>query len=271
MLKSTKGLTLIWSRDGKRYAYSKDGRIYTGTIDGGEPRQIAGAAADAKKEDADAKDGEKKDEEKFTAVRLSARGERLVASDKKGLWIVDTASGEKQLFLMMPEDDKESPRYQVVDWSPDGGRIYFADAESSAIRYAVPAADVRSIVGTGLFDFGDHDGAGDDVRLQHAQGIAWWARERKVLIADTYNHRIKALDPYTREVRTLAGAGQPGLDDGGPYEAHFWEPGGIAITPSGARAYVADTNNHALRVIDLATARVRTVALAGAENTGAGG
>jgi sugar lactone lactonase YvrE len=97
------------------------------------------------------------------------------------------------------------------------------------------------------------------VRLQHAQGIAWWARERKVLVADTYNHRVKTVDPYTREVRTLAGAGEPGLTDGGPYEARFWEPGGLAVTPDGTRVYVADTNNHALRMLELDTGRVRTV------------
>jgi sugar lactone lactonase YvrE len=143
----------------------------------------------------------------------------------------------------------------------DGARLYFADAESSAVRYAVPGADVRTIVGTGLFDFGDRDGAGDEARLQHAQGLAWWARERTLLVADTYNHRVKTVDPYTRQARALAGSGEPGLVDGAADEARFWEPGGIAVTPSGARAYVADTNNHALRVIDLDTRSVRTVEL----------
>jgi DNA-binding beta-propeller fold protein YncE len=82
-----------------------------------------------------------------------------------------------------------------------------------------------------------------------------------VLVADTYNHRVKTVDPYTREARTLAGSGERGVADGGADEARFWEPGGIAVTPDGTRAYVADTNNHALRVIDLATRQVRTVEL----------
>lgn len=181
------------------------------------------------------------------------------------LWRLDPSAGAAEPFAgsgaeeVYDADLALAALAQPSGLATDGGRIYFADAESSAIRYAAPGADVRTIVGTGLFDFGDRDGSGDDVRLQHAQGIAWWARERKVLVADTYNHRVKTVDPYTREVRTLAGAGQPGLTDGGPYEAHFWEPGGLAITPDGARAYVADTNNHALRMIDLATGHVRTV------------
>jgi DNA-binding beta-propeller fold protein YncE len=122
---------------------------------------------------------------------------------------------------------------------------------------------VRTLVGAGLFDFGDRDGVGEEARLEHAQGLAWWAAEKKLLVADTYNHRVKTIDPYTREVRSLAGNGEPGLADGGADEARFWEPGGIAATPDGARAYVADTNNHALRVIDLASGGVRTVELRG--------
>ncbi|HET7232422.1 MAG TPA: thioredoxin-like domain-containing protein [Longimicrobium sp.] len=181
------------------------------------------------------------------------------------LWRLDPAQGTAEPFAgsgaeeVYDADLALAALAQPSALATDGGRIYFADAESSAIRYAAPGADVRTIVGTGLFDFGDREGKGDDVRLQHAQGIAWWARERKVLVADTYNHRVKAVDPYTREARSLAGGGEPGLVDGGPGEARFWEPGGIAITPDGTRAYVADTNNHALRMIDLATGHVRTV------------
>src|SRR4029453_12728006 len=157
LLKSTKGLTLIWSRDGRTYAYSKDGKIFTGTVAGGDPRQIAGPMGDeAKKSDtADKdKDPEKKDVERFTAVRLSARGERLLASDKRGLWGVDTASGTKELFLSMPEEDKETPRYQVVDWSPDGSQVYLSYAsrktgERGLERYDVQAKRLTTLVRDG--------------------------------------------------------------------------------------------------------------------------
>jgi len=185
------------------------------------------------------------------------------------LWRLDPAAGTAEPFAgsgaeeVYDADLEMAALAQPSALATDGGRIYFADAESSAIRYAVPGADVRTIVGSGLFDFGDRDGSGDDVRLQHAQGLAWWARERKVLVADTYNHRVKTVDPYTREARTLAGAGEPGLVDGSAEEARFWEPGGLAVTPDGARAYVADTNNHALRMVDLTTGEVRTVELRG--------
>jgi sugar lactone lactonase YvrE/thiol-disulfide isomerase/thioredoxin len=145
----------------------------------------------------------------------------------------------------------------------DGERIHFADPEASAIRWAAEGEGTGTIVGTGLFDFGDRDGVGDEVRLQHALGLAWWGNEQTLLVADTYNHRIKLVDPATREARSFAGLGEPGSGDGAASEASFWEPGGLAISPDGRHAFVADTNNHCLRVIDLATRRVGTVALTG--------
>jgi len=125
----------------------------------------------------------------------------------------------------------------------------------------MPGEGVGTVVGTGLFDFGDRDGVGDEVRLQHAQGIAWWSGPRELLVADTYNHRIKRVDPATRQARAFAGNGEVGLADGGPSEARFWEPGGITISPDEANAFVADTNNHALRRVELASGRVSTVEL----------
>lgn len=68
----------------------------------------------------------------------------------------------------------EAALAQPMGIASDGTRLYFADAESSAIRTADvdPAGAVRTLVGTGLFDFGDRDGVGDDARLQHPQRIA---------------------------------------------------------------------------------------------------
>ncbi|MDQ3472908.1 MAG: hypothetical protein M3447_04135, partial [Acidobacteriota bacterium] len=75
----------------------------------------------------------------------------------------------------------------------------------------------------------------------------------KVLIADTYNHKIKQLDPETRVVKSLFGGGGPGQTDGGV--ASFYEPGGLSVAND--KLYIADTNNHAIRVVDL---RMKTTA-----------
>ena len=128
-------------------------------------------------------------------------------------------------------------------------RVYFADSETSAVRWAGIGPDgvVRTIVGTGLFDFGDRDGVGKRAILQHVQGVALGRGE--LFIADTYNHRIKRIELATGEVTSIAGDGKAGAYDGRGARARFNEPAGIAW--SEGRLYVADTNNHAVRVIDL--------------------
>jgi sugar lactone lactonase YvrE len=183
------------------------------------------------------------------------------------LWRIDPSAGGAEPWAgsgaeeLYDADLAMAALAQPSGLATDGGRVYFADAEASAVRWAVPGGETGTVVGTGLFDFGDRDGAGDDARLQHAQGLAWWPAGRALLAADTYNHRVKRVDPATREARAFAGTGAPGLADGPPDQARFWEPGGIAVSPDGARAWVADTNNHALRTIDLVTGRVDTVEL----------
>jgi DNA-binding beta-propeller fold protein YncE len=161
----------------------------------------------------------------------------------------------------------------------DGKTLYVADAESNVIRAVALDADanadgakmktaslssslsageeVRTLAGGDLFDFGDRDGEGDDVRLQHPLGLA--LDGGRLYVADTYNHKIKTLDPRTRKVSTFAGAGRPGQADGA--RASFYEPGGLSVARG--HLYVADTNNHAVRVVDLSTRQTTTLAIRG--------
>ena len=139
----------------------------------------------------------------------------------------------------------------------DGARLYFADSESSSIRSAdvEPGGSVHTIVGGDLFDFGDHDDFGLQARLQHPLGVAW---DRGVLyVADTYNNRIKRVLPDEERLESVAGTGQAGFDDG--EQATFNEPGGLSA--AGGRVYIADTNNHAIRVLDPAARTVETLAI----------
>ncbi len=73
--------------------------------------------------------------------------------------------------------------------------LYFADSEVSAIRALdLKTQEVSTLVGHGLFDFGDVDGDGEKALLQHPLGVTLSADGKSVLIADTYNHRIKQID-----------------------------------------------------------------------------
>ena len=141
----------------------------------------------------------------------------------------------------------------------DGNRLYFADSETSSIRSAELDAKgrVRTIVGLGLFEFGDRDGEGHLVRLQHPLGITH--KDGNLYITDSYNHKIKEIVPVPRRSTTLLGTGVAGYTDGGREEAAFSEPSGLSI--AGNRMYIADTNNHLIRVADMETWEVTTLEL----------
>ncbi len=130
LIKSTKGITLIWSRDGRRYAYAKDGNLFIGSVDDKEPRQITGKKEEKKDGETGGKGDEEKEKknekERFSAVRLSAKGDWLIASNKEGLWLVDAASGAKENILKMNEEDKEAPRYRVIEWNGDDIYLTYA-------------------------------------------------------------------------------------------------------------------------------------------------
>ena len=85
----------------------------------------------------------------------------------------------------------------------DGDRMWFVDAESSALRY-VTAADrtVHTAVGEGLFDFGHVDGRAESARLQHPLGLAVLPGGA-IAVADTYNGALRRYDPATGTVTTL--------------------------------------------------------------------
>jgi len=128
----------------------------------------------------------------------------------------------------------------------DDATIWFADAETSAIRQAelTTTGSVTTIVGTGLFDFGDVDGEGATVRLQHAQGVLR-AADGRLLVVDSYNDALKWLDRGTQRVTT--------------WVRGLHEPGGAALGDD--VVYVADTNAHRIAVVRLDDGSMRTLEL----------
>ncbi|XP_070024129.1 protein SUPPRESSOR OF QUENCHING 1, chloroplastic-like isoform X2 [Nicotiana tabacum] len=153
-----------------------------------------------------------------------------------------------------------------ISLSRDLKEAYIADSESSSIR----AVDLRTggsrllaggdpIMAENLFRFGDHDGIGSEVLLQHPLGVLC-GKSGQIYIADSYNHKIKKLDPVSRRVTTLAGVGQAGFKDGAAVAAQFSEPSGIVEAENG-RLYIADTNNSVIRYLDLNKSEVEVLTL----------
>ncbi|KAK7397113.1 hypothetical protein VNO78_18280 [Psophocarpus tetragonolobus] len=154
--------------------------------------------------------------------------------------------------------------------SRDLKEIYVADSESSSIR----AVDLKTggskllaggdpIFPDNLFKFGDQDGMGSEVLLQHPLGVMC-GNDGEIYIADSYNHKIKKLDPTSKRVSTIAGTGKAGFKDGTAVKAQLSEPSGLVEGNKG-RLFIADTNNSLIRFLDLNTDEIelRTLELKG--------
>lgn len=189
------------------------------------------------------------------------------------IWVMDIKSDQIRPYAGSGREGRvDGPLMKAALAQPsgittDGKRLYVADSEVSSIRSVDldENGEVGTIVGLDLFEFGDKDGKGKEVRLQHPLGVLY--HQGKLYVADTYNHKIKIIDPDDKTSQTFLGNGTPGNEDGA--SPRFYEPSGLAIT--GNRLYIADTNNHAIRVVDISAKTVRTLTLQGLDTEEEGG
>lgn len=156
------------------------------------------------------------------------------------IWLYDTESQQIGAWAGNGEENHVDGALHEASFAQPSGLAHLgpwlilADSEVSSIRAIdLNEGQVVSVVGHGLFDFGDVDGEGDSVLLQHPMDIA--AIGETLYVADTYNHKIKAIDLRTRETRTAFGDGSTSVLN---------EPSGLCAV--GERLLVADTNNHRL-------------------------
>ncbi len=174
------------------------------------------------------------------------------------VWGLDLAGGRLDRVCgtgreaLMDGSREDAAMNQPSGIATDGSLLYVADSEASAIRSIDPrpGGRIRTLVGVGLFEFGDRDGTGNGVRLQHPLGVA--VLDGRIYIADTYNHKVKVLYPSLQRVETMFGTGRPA--DALGTRPQFFEPGGLAAAPG--TLYIADTNNHRICIADLAAATV---------------
>ena len=194
----------------------------------------------------------------------------VAMSGSHQIWVLDIKSGKFTLFAGDGDEKlQDGPRFsskfaQPSGLTSDGKFLYVADCEASAIR-RIPLdgiGPVQTLVGRGLFDFGDRDGPGQvadmnerktkEAMLQHAVGVSY--EDGMLYVADTCNSKIKTIEVATGLVTTLVGDSE----NKGPNRV-FNEPTGLNVVDG--KIYVADTNAHRIRVVDLKTKEVSTMEL----------
>ncbi|KAK3851847.1 hypothetical protein Pcinc_041527 [Petrolisthes cinctipes] len=138
----------------------------------------------------------------------------------------------------------------LSSWSGEP-ELYIADAESSSVRkFNLKNGAVKSVVGGArdpldLFAYGDTDGSGVEARLQHPLAVA--CVDQAIYLADSYNHKIKVIHPSGKKYTISTVVGSKSLDT----DMKLNEPGGVCVSLDGSCLYIADTNNHTIKILSL--------------------
>lgn len=217
-------------------------------------------------------------------ARFGAHGGKLLATSLNSPWDVYALDGVLYICMAGPhqiwshkigtpviQPYAGSGREDIIDGlltksalaqpsgiTSDGKSLFVVDSEGSSVRkistkkggsLSEPMGFVETVVGTSdlpngrcLFEFGDVDGVGGKVRLQHPLGIVF--HDGKLFVADSYNHKIKVIDPESQQCDTWFGTGKPGTE-----LDQLSEPAGLTVV--GDQLLVADTNNSRILAIDL--------------------
>ncbi|MBN2158218.1 MAG: hypothetical protein JW807_02395 [Spirochaetes bacterium] len=197
-----------------------------------------------------------------------------VTTDGVDLYVADSrnhtirriaiATGEVTTFAGLAENSGSSDgigsdaRFKTPSGiATDGVNLFVADTGNHTIRrIAIATGEVTTLAGMALHA-SSADGTGAEARFNTPHGIT--VNDGNLYVADMYNHTIRKIVIATGEVTTLAGqAGTSGYGDGIGTAAKFNTP--VGITTNGVYLYVTDSMNYVIRMIDIATARVYSMA-----------
>lgn len=149
----------------------------------------------------------------------------------------------------------------------ENGNLYISDQQNFRIRRIDADGIITTIAGDGTKGSAGDGGPALMAQLdweigsnpEPSGGVV--VGDGKLYVADTLSHKLRVIDLETGDIETLAGTGEAGYsgDDGPALEATFNAPRELELGPDGS-LYVADTDNHVIRAIDLESGVVRTVA-----------
>lgn len=163
------------------------------------------------------------------------------------IWVYDVLDETISVLAGTGREDIKDGAVSEADLAQPSGleinsaaEIFFVDAESSALR-RLNQQDVKTFIGTGLFDFGFKDGTYPQAQLQHPQGLA--VKNQHIYVADTYNNAIRKYDIESGELSTLS-LGKTTLN----------EPSDMLIEDN--TLWIVDAGHHAVRQFDLVTGKL---------------
>jgi DNA-binding beta-propeller fold protein YncE len=147
------------------------------------------------------------------------------------------------------------------------GNLYVCEHRGQKIAKVDPRGAVSRFAGTGTAGYSGDGGPAASAALRNPHGIVIGPDNRSMYVADTENHVIRRIDLGSGTISTVAGTGERGYSgDGGPaLKAQFNGTYGLALDRSGQRLYVADLGNRRVRMVDLKSGTISTVAGTGTQ------
>jgi len=178
------------------------------------------------------------------------------------IWVLDLSKNVIRVYAGTGTENIKDGTVESASFAQPSGltigedlekMLYIADAETSAIR-SIRLRDhyVNTLVGKGLFEFGDKDGKGSEALMQHPLGVAFDPKRKALWVADTFNHRIRHIKVSNNTVSSLR-LSQP-----------LAEPGGLSIHDDSL--WVANTNAHNIVKINIKSGEMEQVEIFSLEN-----
>ncbi len=150
--------------------------------------------------------------------------------------------------------------------------LVIADTENNRIRKVDAVTGIiTTIAGNGSFAFAGDGGLSLSASLRAPRDVAVDIRGN-VVIADTFNNRVRRIEGTTAVITTVAGDGTFGYagDGGSGVNASLRHPESVATDAQG-NVYVADSGNHRVRRVEIATGVISTFAGTGVEGSSGDG
>jgi dipeptidyl aminopeptidase/acylaminoacyl peptidase len=161
--RTDKRLDLFWNEENTMFAWADEGDIFVQSVFEAEAKNLTKDKVKPEEEEkaddshtktdpmtAGVKDKDKKEKKvRFTMIRWSPDGTKLLARTKKGFWLIDHQSGKLEMVYEFPEERDEEYRRgdprpaRVESWSPDGRFLYMTYSASDKWKRGFTRYDLQ--------------------------------------------------------------------------------------------------------------------------------
>jgi sugar lactone lactonase YvrE len=141
------------------------------------------------------------------------------------------------------------------------GNLFLVELNGQRVRKVDLKGILTTVAGDGQKGAGGDDGPAAKAQFNGMHSLVI-APGDDLLLADTWNNRVRKIDAKTGVVTNVVGTGDKGFSgEGGPArKAQFGGIYCVALDPKGERLYLADLDNRRVRMVRLSDGTVTTIA-----------